>query len=82
MPLTFAEDQVVIDGTCGVEDAMPLLEFLQTHAAATIDMRACSHLHAAGLQVAMATARVAHLPDEDFLRRWLTPLLAPGVTTP
>ena len=81
MPLTFGENTVLIDGICGVEDAMPLLEFLQTHTGASIDMHACSHLHSAALQVLMATARVVHLPDEDFLRRWLTPLLAPKLTT-
>jgi hypothetical protein len=76
MPLTFGEDTILIEGVCGVEEAMPLLEFLQTHGAARIDMRACTHLHSATLQVLMASAeRVTDLPEEEFLRRWLTPVL-------
>ncbi len=80
MPLIFGEDQVLIEGICSVEDAMPLLEFLQAHAGASVDMRACSHLHSAALQVLLAAARVTQLPQEDFLRRWLTPLLIPPPT--
>ena len=73
MPLTFAEDTILIDGVCGVEDAMPLLEFLQTHGVARIDLGACTHLHSAPLQVLLAVAeRVTALPEEEFLRRWLT----------
>jgi hypothetical protein len=76
MPLIFGDDAILIDGVCGVEEAMPLLEFLQTHGEARIDMRACIHLHAATLQVLMAVAeRVTDLPEEEFLRRWLTPAL-------
>jgi len=81
MTLLFDEDTVQIDGVCGVEEALPLLEFLQHRGAARIDMRSCSHLHSAALQVLMATAasdtgaRVTALPEEAFLRRWLTPLL-------
>jgi hypothetical protein len=75
MPLIFAEDMVRIDGVCGVDEAMPLLEFLQTHGEAQIDMRTCTHLHSAALQVLMVVAiRVAVLPDEEFLNRWLTPM--------
>lgn len=76
MPLIFGEDTVEIDGVCGVEEAMPLLEFLQTHGDARIDMRTCTHLHSAALQVLMlVTSRVAVLPEEEFLSRWLTPML-------
>jgi hypothetical protein len=84
MPLIFGEDIVRIDGVCGVEEAMPLLEFLQTHGEARIDMRTCTLLHSAALQVLMVVAtRVAVLPEEEFLARWLTPVLgsAPAVVT-
>jgi hypothetical protein len=80
MPLTFGEDLILIDGVCGVEEAMPLLEFLQTHGAVRIDMRECTHIHSAPLQVLMAAAeRVTDLPEEKFLRRWLAPVLGPNV---
>jgi hypothetical protein len=76
MALIFGEETIQIDGVCGVDEAMPLLEFLQTHDAAQVDMRTCTHLHAAALQVLMVAAvRVAVLPEEEFLSRWLTPML-------
>jgi len=79
MALIFGDDMVRIDGVCGVDEAMPLLEFLQTNGAARIDMRTCTHLHSAALQVLMVAAiRVAVLPEEEFLGRWLTPMLGSG----
>ena len=76
MSLIFGEDMVQIDGVCGVDEAMPLLEFLQTHGEARIDMRSCTHLHSAALQVLMVVAiRVAIPPEEEFLARWLRPML-------
>jgi hypothetical protein len=76
MTVSFDEDMIRIDGVCGVDEAMPLLEFLQTHGATRIDMRTCTHVHSAALQVLMVVAvRVAVLPEEEFLNRWLTPLL-------
>jgi hypothetical protein len=80
MAVSFSETAVVIEGVCGVEEALPLLEFLQGNATARIDLRACTNLHSAALQVVMAVAtRIASLPHEDFLRRWLTPLLGTGL---
>jgi hypothetical protein len=79
MALIFGEDMVQIDGVCGVDEAMPLLEFLQTNGEARVDMLTCTHLHSAALQVLMVVAtRVAALPEEEFLAQWLTPLFAPG----
>jgi hypothetical protein len=76
MSLIFGEDIVQIDGVSGVDEAMPLLEFLQSHGEARIDMRTCTHLHSATLQVLMVVAiRVAVLPEEEFLARWLNPIL-------
>jgi hypothetical protein len=71
MPRTFGEGTVLVDGVGGVEEAMPLLEFLLTHGAAHIDMRANSHPHSAALQVLIAASeRVTDLPEEELLRRW------------
>jgi hypothetical protein len=75
MAVSFGETMVVVDGPCGVEDALPLLEFLQSHLTAAVDLRACTSLHSAALQVVMAVAnRIAAPPEEAFLSRWLTPL--------
>ena len=81
MALIFCGDIIQIDGVCGVDEAMPLLEFLQTQGEARVDMRTCTHLHSAALQVLMAVAvRVAVLPEEEFLARWLPPLLGSNRT--
>ncbi|HLN24415.1 MAG TPA: hypothetical protein VK558_10560 [Patescibacteria group bacterium] len=78
MPLRFSKTSVVFEEGCAVEEALPLLEFLQVHPAARVNLRACTHMHTAILQVLMAVRpKVATLPGEDFLRHWLTPLLAP-----
>jgi hypothetical protein len=75
-PATSGPHLVRIDGVCGVEEAMPLLEFLQSHGDARIDMRTCTHLHSAALQVLMVAAnRVVVPPEEEFLARWLIPML-------
>jgi hypothetical protein len=76
MAVSFGDTTVTIDGGCGVEDALPLLEYLQGNATARLDLRTCNNLHSAVLQVVMAVAdRIAVLPEEAFLGRWLAPLL-------
>jgi hypothetical protein len=78
MPLRFAKNTVVFEEVCAVEEALPLLEFLQAHPTARVNLRACTHMHTAILQVLMALApKVAALPTEAFLQRWLAPALAP-----
>jgi hypothetical protein len=54
MPLNFAADMAVADGKCLVEDALMLLEFLQAHGSAQVDLGSCSHVHTAVLQVLLA----------------------------
>jgi hypothetical protein len=77
MSVSFDNGVVVLEETCGVDEALPLLELLQTHLSAQVDMRKCTLLHSATLQVLMAAApRIATLPEEAFLRLWLTPLFA------
>lgn len=78
MPMRFGKTTVVFEEGCTVEEALPLLEFLQAHPNSRVNLRTCTHMHTAVLQVLMAVApKVAALPEEDFLRRWLTPLLMP-----
>jgi len=78
MPLRFTKTSVVFEEFCAVEEALPLLEFLQANPGARANLRACTHMHTAVLQVLMALGpKVAALPTEAFLQRWLTPLLAP-----
>ena len=42
MPLNFTEDTLTVDGAATVEDALTLLEFLQSHANAKVDL-GCLH---------------------------------------
>jgi hypothetical protein len=76
MPLNFAEDMAVADGASIVEDALTLLEFLQSHATAKVDLSSCTHLHTAVLQVLLAARpEIVALPREVFLARWLSQVL-------
>ncbi len=78
MPLIFTEDVAVADGASAVEDALPLLEFLQSQAGAKVDLRACTHLHTAVLQILAALRpEIVALPEEPFLVRWLPRVLGP-----
>ena len=78
MAFTFTKNTATADGTCTVEDALPLLEFLQSHRAAKVDLGSCTQLHTAVLQVLLAVRpKIAALPREAFLARWLAPAFAP-----
>ena len=55
-----------------VEDAETLLEWLQGTPVGQLDLAACTHLHAANLQVLMAAkAQIAVWPDNADLALWL-----------
>jgi len=77
MALRLDGDTLHLEATCGVEEALALLEWLggaQPHA---VDLRACSHMHTALLQVLVACRpRIVAPPEDDFLVRWLMPLLS------
>ena len=80
MAFTFTKNTATADGACTVEDALPLLEFFQVHRAAKVDLGPCTQMHTAVLQVLLAVRpKIAVLPREAFLARWLVPLFAqPG----
>jgi len=76
MPLNFTDDTVTADTVPTVEDALPLLEYLQLHAGAMVDLVACTHVHTAVLQVLMAARpTMVTLPRDAFLSRLLPGLL-------
>ena len=82
MPFKFAQNTAIgeflatAEGVCTVEEALPLLEFLQSHRTARIGLDSCTHLHTAILQVLLAVRPpIAALPQETFLARWLSPML-------
>jgi hypothetical protein len=45
---------IVLEGSCPVEDAEPLLQMLQQTPGATLDWSGCSQLHTAVLQIVLA----------------------------
>jgi hypothetical protein len=79
MPVRFGKNSVTLEGACTVEEALPLLEYLQGHASAKVSLRACTALHSAVLLVLLAARpKIGALPDEPFLRRWIGPALSGG----
>jgi hypothetical protein len=72
MTLSFIEDTAFAEGASSVEDALTLLEFLQSHGGAKVDLSSCTHLHTAVLQILLvARPEIVELPREVFLARWL-----------
>ena len=67
---------IILEGQCRVEDAEPLLGWLQTDRGRTVDLTDAEHLHAAVLQVLMALQPAVRGTARDaFLRDWITPAL-------
>jgi anti-anti-sigma regulatory factor len=67
---------VILEGQCRVEDAEPLLGWLQADRSRVVDLRDAEHLHAAVLQVLMALRPPVKGNGKDaFIRAWLAPVL-------
>ena len=72
MPLEPKKSTLVASGLLGVEDAEILLEWLLKHPRGRLDLAACTHLHAANLQVLMAARpKIAAWPRHEPLAGWL-----------
>ncbi|KLK90497.1 hypothetical protein AA309_25470 [Microvirga vignae] len=68
---------IVLEGICRVDDAEPLLRWLQADPGRIIDLSDAEHLHAAVLQVLMALKPGLRGAAKDaFLRDWITPALS------
>lgn len=69
-------DIVYLEGRCPVEDAEPLLAWLQADGDRMIDIGGAEHLHAAIVQVLMALQpSVRGMSQDPFLRRWIAQVL-------
>ena len=67
---------IILEGPCRVEDAEPLLGWLQADRGRMVDLAGAEHLHAAVLQVLMALRPVIQGTARDaFLRDWIIPTL-------
>ncbi len=76
MPLRSEGEVLHLQAECGVEEALSLLEHLAAAAPPGVDLRTCTHLHTALVQVlAACRPRVVRMPEDAFLARWLMPLL-------
>ncbi len=77
MPLRRNAETLHLDAECGVDEALPLLEQLTEPDPPVVDMRGCTHMHTALVQV-LAACRPHTLGalENAFLARWLMPLIA------
>jgi hypothetical protein len=75
MTIRCADDAVLLEDVCAVEDAETLLHLLQS-GASLIDWTGCTHLHAACLQVILVSGLpMRGTPDSPALARWVVPMI-------
>ena len=79
MPIEFKKNRLVFRDAVQVEEAEALLEALQKKPTTQVDLAACTHLHAAVLQVLMAARPfIDKWPQDPELRTWLETVLIPA----
>ena len=72
MGMNFKKNLAQLTDMISVEDAETLLEWCQKHSNGKIDLSDCTHLHAANLQVLMASRlNIVTWPKDDNLKTWL-----------
>lgn len=72
MAITFKKDLVVFSDIASGEDAERLLEWLQKHPKAKLDLSACTHMQPANLQVLMAAkCSILAKPKDKLLADWI-----------
>jgi hypothetical protein len=74
--MTFKRNVAVFHDTVGIDAAEELLNWVRKHPRGKIDLRTCTHIHAAQLQVLMAArSQVVAWPEDANLKSWLTTAL-------
>ncbi len=77
MPLKLYKHTAVLSDAISVEESGDLAEWLRRTPEAELDLEGCSHLHTAALQAILsARPRISRPPTDEFLSRWVLPLLA------
>jgi len=72
MGMRYHKKAIELSDVLRVEEAEELLTLVQKYPAAKLDLQACTHIHAACLQVLMAARPgVKAWPKETRLARWL-----------
>ncbi len=83
MSITFRKQVAVFKGVCSVEEAEPLLEWLQSTPRGRINLKGCDHLHTALLQVLMVfRPALSSSPTDREPWCWLLPCFAPREDSP
>jgi len=68
-----------LEEDCRVEDAEPLLGWLQADQTRIVDLTEVRHIHTAVLQILMAfRPAIRGTAKDTFLRDWIIPALAGG----
>jgi hypothetical protein len=76
MPIEYENDRVVFRDRVSVEEADTLLQWLQDHADATVDLGPCLQMHTANLQVLLVARRaIVAWPKDPLFQAWLTSTL-------
>jgi hypothetical protein len=76
MTIRREDGAIRLEGDCRVEEAETLLQMLQTHPDAPVDLSQCRHLHGALVQVLLVfKAKVSGAPETAFLRDLVLPNL-------
>ena len=76
MTVRVADNTVVLEGECSLEDADRLQQALLAHPEASVDWRKCSGAHTAVVQVLLAARpAVWGLPQGPALRRFVSPFI-------
>lgn len=77
---------IIMEGLSRVEEAEPLLAWLQADGSRIVDLTKAEHVHAAVLQVLMALRPIIRgTGRDDFIQHWIAPALTgqdPGGPTP
>lgn len=78
MTIRRADETIMLEGVCAVEEAETLMQELLA-GATLVDWGGCTHLHTACLQVILAAGLPTRgTPTNVSLARWLTRIIAPG----
>ena len=76
MSIEYKKNLATFVDVVSVEEAEGLLEWLQKHPSAKVELANCSHVHPANLQVLLAAGTgVLSWPDDAELSAWLKPAL-------
>lgn len=77
MAMTYRRSVAHFMDTVGPEEAEGFLAWLQKHPKRKVNLAACTHIHAAQLQVLMAARiAVAEWPEDESLSKWLKSVLS------